>query len=148
MRAVVQRVAWAKVEVDGQVVGQCGLGFLVLAAAHREDTEQNAKRLADRLAKLRILPDAEGKMNLSLLDVPSDQPQLLLVSNFTVYGETAKNRRPSFIESAPYAEGERLFGKLVEEVRALGLVCETGVFGADMKVSLLNDGPVTLIVEG
>ena len=148
MRAVVQRVAWAQVEVDGQVVGQCGPGFLVLAAAHREDTEQNAKRLADRLAKLRILPDAEGKMNLSLLDVPSEQPQLLLVSNFTVYGETAKNRRPSFIESAPYAEGERLFGQLVEEVRALGLVCETGVFGADMKVSLLNDGPVTLIVEG
>lgn len=144
-----QRVAWARVTVDGVVIGQCGRGLLVLAAAHRDDTIANAAKLADRLVKLRIFNDSDGKMNLALGDLEaSADPQVLLISNFTVYGETAKNRRPSFIESAPYDQGKALFEQLLEQMRAQGIRCETGIFGADMKVELLNDGPVTVIVEG
>ncbi len=149
MKSVVQRVQWARVFVNGEVVGRCGPGLLVLAAAHREDTNDNAARLADRLEKLRIFNDEAGKMNLALGDLAeTDQPNMLLISNFTVYGETAKNRRPSFTESAPYDEGKQRFDDLVEEIRARGVRCETGIFGADMQVELLNDGPVTVIVEG
>lgn len=100
--------------------------------------------MADKIQGLRIFNDAEGKMNLALSDVGGS---VLAVSNFTVYGETAKNRRPSFIESAPYAEGETLFNAMVEELRTRGVTVQTGIFGADMKVSLVNDGPVTVIVE-
>lgn len=144
-----QRVAWARVTVDGVAIGQCGRGLLVLAAAHRDDTNANAAKLADRLVKLRIFNDSDGKMNLALGDLEaSADPQVLLISNFTVYGETAKNRRPSFIESAPYDQGKALFEQLFQHVLAHGIRCETGIFGADMKVELLNDGPVTVIVEG
>lgn len=145
MRAVVQRVSSASVSVDGKVVGSCGVGLLVLVAAHREDTESNAAKLADRVKGLRIFNDGEGKMNLALTDVGGS---VLAVSNFTVYGETSKNRRPSFISSAPYEEGERLFDAFVASLRGLGIEVQTGIFGAHMDVSLVNDGPVTVIVEG
>jgi D-tyrosyl-tRNA(Tyr) deacylase len=145
MRAIVQRVSSAEVTVEGQVVGRCGVGLLVLVAAHREDVEANARKLADRIKGLRMFNDGEGKMNLALADVGGS---VLAVSNFTVYGETAKNRRPSFVESAPYAEGEKLFDSFVNSLRSTGVDVETGVFGAHMDVSLVNDGPVTVIVDG
>ncbi|MCC7101841.1 MAG: D-tyrosyl-tRNA(Tyr) deacylase [Fimbriimonadaceae bacterium] len=143
MRAIVQRVAWAKVSVEGTLVGQCRSGLLVLVGAHREDSEANAVRLADRLVKLRIFNDPDGKMNLAI----GDGQGILVVSNFTVYGETAKNRRPSFTDSAPYEAGKDLVDRLVSELRRLGIPVETGEFGADMQVELLNDGPVTVIVD-
>lgn len=144
MKAVVQRVTSASVEVDGKVVGSCGVGLLILVAAHRDDTDANAAKMADKIQGLRIFNDDAGKMNLALADVDGS---VLAVSNFTVYGETSKNRRPSFIGSAPYEEGRVLFDKMVDELRARDVKVETGIFGADMKVSLVNDGPVTVIVE-
>ncbi len=144
MKAVVQRVTSASVEVDGKVVGSSGIGLLILVAAHRDDTDANASKMADKIQGLRIFNDDAGKMNLALADVNGS---VLAVSNFTVYGETSKNRRPSFIGSAPYEEGRVLFDKMVDELRARDVKVETGIFGADMKVSLVNDGPVTVIVE-
>ncbi len=131
--------------VDGTVVGRCGVGLLVLVAAHRDDTASNAEKMAGRIAKLRTFNDGDGKMNLALSDL--DPPgSVLAVSNFTVYGETAKNRRPSFIESAPYERGEELFDAFVAALRMIVHV-ETGKFGAHMDVELVNDGPVTVVVE-
>jgi D-aminoacyl-tRNA deacylase len=148
VRAVVQRVASASVSVDGEVVGRCGRGLLLLVAAHRKDEARDATRLAEKIANLRIFNDGEGKMNLSLGDLDSQpEPEVLAVSNFTVYGDTAKNRRPSFIESAPYERGQELFDAFVESLRGQGVACDTGVFGANMQVALVNDGPVTVIVE-
>lgn len=144
MRAVVQRVSEAFVNVDGATVGRCGVGLMVLVAAHREDTEANADKLADRVAGLRIFGDAEGKMNLSLSDV---EGSVLAISNFTLYGDAMKSRRPSFIESAAYADGERLFEAFVFSLQKRGVPVETGVFGAHMEVSLVNDGPVTIVLD-
>lgn len=129
-------------------MGRCGPGFLVLAAAHRDDDTKKAEKLADRIAGLRIFNDGDGKMNLALKDLPpSEEPQILAVSNFTVYGDCAKSRRPSFVEAAPYDVGEKLFGEFVAALRGFGVSVETGVFGADMRVRLENDGPVTVVVE-
>lgn len=146
MRAVVQRVHSAKVTVDGKVVGSCGRGLLVLVAAHRDDTEANAAKMADRVWGMRIFNDEAGKMNVALKDLP-DPKGVLAVSNFTVYGDTTQ-RRPSFSDSAPYEAGEHLFNRFVDHLRALGCHVETGVFGAHMDVELINDGPVTLIADG
>lgn len=145
MRAVVQRVSNAEVRVEGKVVGRIGRGLLVLAAAHRNDSEADALKLADRVLGLRIFNDEAGKMNLSLADI--EGAGVLAVSNFTVYGETAKNRRPSFIESAPYEEGKRLFEAFTAALRAHWPLVQEGVFGADMRVELVNDGPVTVILN-
>lgn len=148
MKAVVQRVLSATVTIDGQVVGRCGRGLLVLAAAHRDDTDREAAKMADRVAGLRVFNDADGKMNLSLADQEHHtDSNLLAVSNFTLYGETAKNRRPSFIEAAPFEDGRRLFDAFVASLKEKGLRVETGVFGADMQVQLINDGPVTVILD-
>lgn len=146
MRAVVQRVAWAKVTVDGEVVGRCGPGFLALIGAGRGDQTKDAEWLADRVAGLRIMPDPEGKMNLALRDVPAQGPQVLAISNFTLYGDVVQ-RRPSFIKAAPYEEGERLFVACVAHLRKLGLEVETGVFGAHMDVEMVADGPVTIVFD-
>ena len=147
MRAIVQRVQWARVSVDGAVVGHCGPGLMVLVAAHRDDTPADIATVAKRVANLRIFNDAEGRMNLALADLPpSDQPEILAISNFTLYGDTTQ-RRPSFVLSAPYQQGERAFGEFVEALCGHGRTVSTGVFGADMKVELLNDGPVTVIVD-
>ena len=160
MRAVVQRVTSAEVRcfppltiaagVDREIHRECiGAGLVVLVAAHVDDTEATALKMADRVFGLRIFADADGKMNLSLkdlLDAP-EAPAVLAVSNFTLYGETAKNRRPSFIESAPYDKGEALYGSFLESLRGLGCPVKTGVFGAHMELELVNDGPVTVILE-
>jgi len=143
---VVQRVSRASVTVDGKVVGRCGRGLLVLVAAHRNDSEANATKMADRIAKLRIFNDPDGKMNLALGDL-EPPGSVLAVSNFTVYGETAKNRRPSFIESAPYERGSELYEQFLSSLRALGVDLASGVFGAMMDVELVNDGPVTVILN-
>jgi D-tyrosyl-tRNA(Tyr) deacylase len=144
VRAIVQRVSSASVVVDGQQVGSCAKGLLLLVGIHRDDTPAEAKKLADRVAKLRIFDDGEGKMNLAIGDV---QGSVLAISNFTVYGETRKNRRPSFTESASFEAGKTLFEEFLSQLRDLGLAVETGVFGAHMDVSLVNDGPVTVILD-
>ncbi len=151
MRAVVQRVSWARVTVEGRVVGSCGPGFLVLVAAGREDTESEARKLADRVVGMRVFPDAEGKMNLNLRDFEADKGGLnaanvLAVSNFTVYGD-ATQRRPSFTAAAGYETGKALFETFVAELGRLGARVATGAFGEHMGVELLNDGPVTLVAE-
>ena len=146
MRAVVQRVSRASVAVDGKIVGSCDQGLVVLVATHRDDTEKEAVKLADRVAKLRIFNDAEGKMNLALANL-KPAGCVLAISNFTIYGETSKNRRPSFIESAPYERGHELYEAFVHALRGLGIHVDTGIFGAHMEVELVNDGPVTVIVE-
>jgi D-tyrosyl-tRNA(Tyr) deacylase len=143
MRAVVQRVSEASVTVGEKVVGKIGVGLLVLVGVHRDDTAQDAAKLADRLTGIRIFPDNAGKMNLSLLQVKGS---LLAVPNFTLYGDVSQ-RRPSFGESAPFEVGKTLFEKVVSELRKLGVPVETGEFGTHMQVKLLNDGPVTLLVD-
>lgn len=148
MRAIIQRVSHGKVTVEGKVVGECGPGLLALVAVHRNDGERECKKMADRLTGLRIFNDSEGKMNLSLRDLPPHPlPSLLVISNFTVYGDTAKGRRPSFVESAGFEEGQRLFELLLKEIRTLGFQVASGSFGTHMDVSLVNDGPVTVILE-
>lgn len=148
MRAVVQRAAWARVTVDGQVTGEIGPGLVVLVGAGKQSTDLQAKKLADRIVGMRIFNDEAGKMNLSLADLPrSDGPRLLVVSNFTLYGDAWSSRRPSFMEAAAYAEGERLYEVFLAELAFLGWPAATGVFGGDMKLELLNDGPVTMIVD-
>ena len=145
MRAVVQRVRSASVSVNGSVVGSCGKGLLLLVGAHKDDTEKDAEKLADRIAGLRIFGDAEGKMNLSLADAGADG--VLAVSNFTVYGDALKSRRPSFVASAGYEDAQRLFDHFVTALRAKDVKVETGTFGAMMDVQLTNDGPVTIVID-
>lgn len=148
MRAVVQRVASATVIVEGQPVGRCGKGYVVLLAAHEHDTDVDAVKMADRVWGLRIMGDREGRMNLSLRDLAQSEPVgVLAISNFTLYGDTSRNRRPSFSHSAPYEYGKQMFDRFVEELRALGCTVETGVFGAHMDVELTADGPVTVILD-
>jgi len=144
MRAVLQRVLRAKVVVDQEVVGQIGPGLLVLLGVAQTDTPEQARWLADKVVGLRIFNDADGKMNLSLADVGG---ALLVVSQFTLYGDCRKGRRPSFLEAAPPEIAIPLYEKFVEEVKALGVSTATGRFGAMMQVELVNDGPVTLFVE-
>lgn len=144
MRAIVQRVSSANVVIDGKEVGACGPGLLLLVGVHRDDTEANAKKLAERLVNLRIFNDDNDKMNLSLLDVGG---QVLAISNFTVFGDTT-SRRPSFTASAPYERGKELFDHFLGLLRERADHVAAGEFGADMKVSLINDGPVTVVVDG
>ncbi|MBI1333568.1 MAG: D-tyrosyl-tRNA(Tyr) deacylase [Armatimonadetes bacterium] len=146
MRAIVQRVLSASVAVEGETIGQCGRGLLLLVGVHKGDTEAEAKKLADKIAGLRIFNDPEGKMNLSLQDFDPNL-EILAISNFTVYGDVRKQRRPSFMDSASFELGNELFHRFVDEMKALGIKIETGEFGADMQVSLVNDGPVTLVVD-
>lgn len=149
MRAVVQRVSQASVSVDGQIVGEIAQGLLVLVAVHRDDEAEFAPKMADRIAGLRIFADAEGKTNLSLYDLldASLPAGLLLISNFTLYGDASKNRRPSFSSSAPFERGKELFDLVVQAARERLPLVQTGVFGADMEVRAVNQGPVTLILE-
>jgi D-tyrosyl-tRNA(Tyr) deacylase len=144
MRAVVQRVSKASVSVDGVVTGAIEGGLMVLLGVRREDTEGDAGYLLDRILGLRIFADGEGKMNLSLLETGGS---LLVVSQFTLYGDTRRGRRPSFDAAAPAEQARALYEKFVEQARARGVKTETGIFQAAMSVSLVNEGPVTLIVE-
>ncbi len=145
MRAVVQRVAYASVEVEGEVIGRIGPGLLVLLGVARGDTEAEAKWLAHKIANLRIFPDAEGKMNLSLLKTGGG---VLAVSQFTLHGDVRRGFRPSFVRAAPPEVAEPLFDRFVALLREEGVAqVETGRFGAHMHVELLNDGPVTILLD-
>lgn len=144
MRALVQRVSQASVSVEGQVVGQIGHGFLVLLGIGQDDGEAQIRQLTEKIVHLRIFEDAEGKMNLSLLDV---QGELLVVSQFTLYADIRKGRRPSFIHAAPPAIAEPLVERFKEALRTYNLKVEGGVFGAHMDVALVNRGPVTIWID-
>ena len=144
MRAVLTRVKHASVTIDGKVHGQIGEGFLILLGVTHEDTEAQAVKLADKLTGLRIFEDENGKMNRSLEDVKG---QLLIVSQFTLYGSCKKGRRPEFLAAARPEVAIPLYEKFVELCRAKGFHTETGEFGAYMQVESLNDGPVTLVVD-
>ena len=142
---MVTRVLSATCEVDGEVVSSCGPGFLVMVAAGKDSDDAKAWKLADRVAGLRIFNDETGKMSLSLQDAV-EKPTVMVVSNFTLYGDVWSSRRPSFVKAAPFDEGQRLYKVFVDALRDQVHVME-GIFGADMKVSSVNDGPVTLIID-
>lgn len=144
MKAVIQRVTSASVTVEGKIAGQIGVGIMALLGVEKGDTEAQADWLAEKIANLRIFSDTDGKMNLSLHDIGG---ALLVVSQFTLAGNCAKGKRPSFDTAAPAAEGKRLYEYFVDVAKRTGLTVETGIFQADMQVALVNDGPVTFILE-
>ena len=144
MRAVIQRVTRASVTVDGRVAGEIGAGLVVLLGVGRSDNPESAAYLAEKIANLRIFSDEAGKMNLSLLD---NGGSVLVVSQFTLYGDTRGGRRPSYIQAAPPEEASRLYEEFVRSMRALGVAVETGEFQAHMQVELVNDGPVTILLD-
>ena len=144
LRAVLQRVRRCRVTVDGKTVGEIGAGLLVLLGVGHADTETAAGHLAEKIAGLRIFEDAAGKMNLSVRDV---QGELLVVSQFTLYGDARHGKRPSFDSAAPPQRARQLYECFVEKVRAAGLRCETGQFQAEMEVELVNHGPVTILLD-
>ena len=144
MRALLQRVTQASVVVEGAMVGEIGAGLLILLGVAKPDTAADAEYLADKILNLRIFSDAEGKMNRSLLDTGGG---LLVVSQFTLYGDCRKGRRPGFDAAAPAEQARALYETFVKIARRSGLRVETGVFQAHMEVALVNDGPVTLMLE-
>jgi D-aminoacyl-tRNA deacylase len=144
MRAIVQRVSGASVTVDGKIVGEIARGFLVLLGVKRGDTNDDAAYLARKIAKLRVFNDDAGKMNLSLEQVAG---AVLAVSQFTLYANTRDGNRPSFIDAAALDDGRRLYGTFCELLRNENLEVQTGIFQADMQVSLVNDGPVTILID-
>lgn len=145
MKAVIQRVTHASVKVDGETVGSCRQGFLILLGVMAGDDEKEADKLVNKTVNLRIFEDENGKMNLSSLDIGGE---MLVVSQFTLCADCTHGRRPSFTPSAPPDEANRLYEYFVHRLKENGIShVETGVFGADMKVELLNDGPVTIILD-
>ena len=144
MKAVLQRVTEAAVRVDGEVIGSIGKGFCILLGVSDEDNEAVADKMADKICKLRIFEDENGKTNLSLADVGGE---VLVVSQFTLYGNCRKGRRPSFTDAAPPELGNRLYEQFLKECENLGFPPQHGRFGADMQVTSQNDGPVTLILD-
>ena len=145
MRLVVQRVASASVTVDGEVTGSIGVGLVVLVGVRRGDTAEAARRLAGKVAHLRVLADDGGRMNRSVLEAGGS---CLVVSQFTLYGDTRRGRRPSFVEAAGPEEAEALIGEFSAALEALGVPVAQGRFRAHMEVALINDGPVTIVVDG
>jgi D-aminoacyl-tRNA deacylase len=144
MRTVVQRVTSARVIVDGGVKGEIAAGLLVLVAVGRDDTAATAAGMAEKVANLRVFNDEQGKMNRSLLD---DGGAVLAVSQFTLYGDARGRRRPSFIQAAPPEQGKALYEEFVRAMQTLGVRVETGVFQTHMSVELINDGPVTILLD-
>ena len=144
MRAVIQRVTAARVEVPGQTAGEIGAGLLVLLGVAREDSNEDADYLAEKIANLRIFDDPDGKMNRSLLETGG---AMLVVSQFTLYGDVRRGRRPSYSDAAEPEKANQLYEYFVERARSLGARVETGVFQAMMMVSLTNDGPVTILLD-
>ncbi|MCP3692493.1 MAG: D-tyrosyl-tRNA(Tyr) deacylase [Planctomycetaceae bacterium] len=144
MRVCVQRVSEASVEIDGKTVGAIGPGLLVLLGIGHSDTPAEVTQLVDKIVNLRVFADDEDKMNRSLLDIHG---QMLVISQFTLWGDCRKGRRPSFVQAADPEVAEPLYERFVDEVRGRGVTAETGRFGAKMQVHLVNDGPVTLVIE-
>jgi D-tyrosyl-tRNA(Tyr) deacylase len=144
MRAVVQRVSRAQVAVNGEIAGEIGLGLLVLLGVGRDDTEADATYLAEKIAGLRVFEDAEGKMNRSVQEVGGS---VLAVSQFTLYGDVRRGKRPSFDAAAPPERARELYEFFVERIRSAGLRCEMGRFQEMMKVELVNEGPVTILLD-
>lgn len=145
MKAVIQRVKYANVKIDGEIVGECGKGFMILLGVHSSDTKDDAEKLIKKVPVLRIFEDENGKMNKSLLDVDGEA---LVVSQFTLIADCSHGRRPSFTDSAPAQQANELYECFVELLRQSGVrSVQTGVFGADMQVELVNDGPVTIILD-
>ncbi|MEG0300221.1 D-aminoacyl-tRNA deacylase [Cetobacterium sp.] len=144
MRAVIQRVKHASVTVDGKIVGKINQGFLVLLGVTHTDTEKEVEWLSKKITDLRVFNDADEKMNLGLKDVNGE---LLIISQFTLYGNCIKGRRPAFIDAAKPDLANDLYEKFLKKCKDLGFKTEAGIFGADMKVELFNDGPVTLIID-
>jgi D-tyrosyl-tRNA(Tyr) deacylase len=144
MRAVIQRAERVQVAVAGQMVGQIGGGLLVFLGVSKADSEGDAEYLAEKIVGLRIFEDANEKMNLSVLDI---RGEVLVVSQFTLYGDVRRGKRPSFHDAAPPERAQELYQYFVKRIRATGLKCETGRFQAMMKVELVNDGPVTMLLD-
>ncbi len=144
MRAVVQRVSSSSVEVAGEVVGSIDTGLLVLLGVGQQDEEQDSRYLADKIAGLRIFEDEDGKMNLSVEEV---EGSVLAISQFTLYGDCRKGRRPGFSDAAPPERANELYEQVVACLRQRGLQVATGIFQAEMKVQLLNEGPVTMLLD-
>jgi D-tyrosyl-tRNA(Tyr) deacylase len=144
MRAVVQRVSRARVIANGRVTGEIGAGLVILLAVGRNDTSAVAASMAEKVANLRIFNDDQGKMNRSLLDIGGSA---LIVSQFTLYGDARGQRRPSFVAAAPPEQASKLYEEFSEALRRLGISVATGVFGAMMSVKLVNEGPVTILLD-
>lgn len=144
MRAVVQRVTEASVSVDGEIVGEIGNGLMVLLGVGDEDNDQDLEYLVEKIIGLRIFQDENDKMNLSLLDVNGE---LLVISQFTLYGDARKGKRPSFIKSARPDIGEKYYEEFIKKTKSLGINTEKGIFGAHMDVHLINSGPVTIMLD-
>jgi D-aminoacyl-tRNA deacylase len=144
VKLVVQRVTRASVTVDGREISKIGPGLAILIGVGRDDTDSDAAKLAEKAANLRIFSDDEGKMNLSVLDTSGEA---LVVSQFTLYGDTRRGRRPGFDAAAPLDEGNRLYELFVENLRALGVPTQTGQFQAHMHFDIANDGPVTILMD-
>lgn len=144
MRAVIQRVSEASVVADGTLTGKIGKGLMILLGVHKGDTETDSVKLAEKISKLRIFCDSEGKMNLSVNDVGGS---VLIISNFTLYANYAHGNRPDYFDSEEPAKAERLYAHFIGEMKKYVPEVSSGVFGADMKVSLLNDGPVTIVMD-
>lgn len=144
MRAVVQRVTYSSVEVNGEIVGEINNGFNVLLGISKDDTEEDMKYIKEKIINLRVFSDENDKMNLSLLDIKGE---LLLISQFTLYGDARKGRRPNFMNALGGEEAKRFYDKFIDMMKETSLKVETGVFGADMKVDIKNDGPVTILLD-
>ncbi|WP_297713928.1 D-aminoacyl-tRNA deacylase [Clostridium sp.] len=144
MRAVIQRVTYSSVEVEGVIVGEINKGFNVLLGISKDDTDEDMKYIKDKIINLRVFSDENDKMNLSLLDIKGE---LLLISQFTLYGDARKGRRPNFMNALGGEEAKKFYDKFVEMMKETGLKIETGIFGADMKVDIKNDGPVTILLD-
>ena len=144
MRAIIQRVLNSSVEIDGKIAGKSGKGMLILLGVGKEDTVDDINKLVNKLTKLRIFDDEDGKINKSITDVNGE---ILIVSQFTLYWSCKKGTRPSFDNAMPPKEAEEMYEQFVTAMKETGIHCETGEFGADMKVSLVNDGPVTVYLD-
>lgn len=144
MRAVVQRVTYSSVEVNGEIVGRINKGFNVLIGISKDDTEEDMNYIRDKIINLRVFSDENDKMNLSLLDIKGD---ILLISQFTLYGDARKGRRPNFMNALGGDEAKNFYDKFFKMMKETGLKVETGIFGADMKVDIKNDGPVTILLD-
>ena len=144
MRALIQRVTSASVKVDEKIIGKIGKGFLIFLGVYKEDTEEKIEKLTKKIVNLRIFNDENNKMNLSIKEVKGE---ILLISQFTLCADTRKGNRPSFVSAKNPKDANVIYEKTIESIRNEGIIVEKGIFGADMKVELLNDGPVTILLD-